>query len=133
MSVLQGPCVSMWGHAPPERPGLSPGLLISLCSALLSRAFMVQVNVQLHCGCPSTHLHIRGLQSFLLTFLRVYWSLNLFGLLIFCTFKKFCPFRASLEDQQVKSLLAMWETQVRSPGQEDPLEKGMVTHSSTLT
>lgn len=39
-----GPCVSTWGHAPPERPGLSPGLLISLCSALLSRAFMVQVN-----------------------------------------------------------------------------------------
>ena len=27
----------------------------------------------------------------------------------------------------------MWETQVRSPGWEDPLEKGMATHSSTLT
>ena len=26
----------------------------------------------------------------------------------------------------------MWETQVRSTGQEDPLEKGMVTHSSIL-
>ena len=26
----------------------------------------------------------------------------------------------------------MWETQVRSPGQEDPLEKEMVTHSDIL-
>ena len=34
--------------------------------------------------------------------------------------------------QSVKNLSAMWETQVGSPGQEDPLEKGMVTHSSIL-
>ena len=26
----------------------------------------------------------------------------------------------------------MWETQVQLPGQEDPLEKEMATHSSTL-
>ena len=26
----------------------------------------------------------------------------------------------------------MWETQVQSPGWEDPLEKGMATHPSTL-
>ena len=32
----------------------------------------------------------------------------------------------------VKCLPAMWETQVRSLGLEDPLEKKMVTHSSTL-
>ena len=32
----------------------------------------------------------------------------------------------------VKHLVAMWETQVRSLGQEDPLEKEMATHSSTL-
>ena len=32
----------------------------------------------------------------------------------------------------IKRLLTMWETQVRSLGQEDPLEKAMVTHSSTL-
>ena len=32
----------------------------------------------------------------------------------------------------VKSLPAVWETQVRSLGQEDPLEKEMATHSSTL-
>ena len=32
----------------------------------------------------------------------------------------------------VKNLPAMKETRVRSLGQEDPLEKGMVTHSSIL-
>ena len=32
----------------------------------------------------------------------------------------------------VKILLAMQETQVQSLGQEDPLEKGMITHSSIL-
>ena len=32
----------------------------------------------------------------------------------------------------VKSLPAMWETWVRSLGQEDPLEKEMATHSSIL-
>ena len=32
----------------------------------------------------------------------------------------------------VKNLPAMWETQVRSLGQEDPLEKEMATHSSIL-
>ena len=40
--------------------------------------------------------------------------------------------RASLVVQRVKCLPAMWETQVRSLDQEDPLEKGMVTHSSTF-
>ena len=39
---------------------------------------------------------------------------------------------ASLVAQTVKRLPAMRETQVRSPGQEDPLEKEMATHSSTL-
>ena len=37
-----------------------------------------------------------------------------------------------MEAQRVKNLLAMWETQIRSLGQEDPLEKGMATHSSVL-
>ena len=32
----------------------------------------------------------------------------------------------------VKNLPAMQETRVRSLGQEDPLEKGMATHCSTL-
>ena len=36
------------------------------------------------------------------------------------------------EAQMVKNLPAMQETQVRSLGQEDPLEKGMAIHSSIL-
>ena len=34
--------------------------------------------------------------------------------------------------QTVKCLLAVWETWIRSLGQEDPLEKEMATHSITL-
>ena len=34
--------------------------------------------------------------------------------------------------QMVKSMPAMWETWVQSLGWEDPLEKEMATHSSTL-
>ena len=40
--------------------------------------------------------------------------------------------QASLVAQKVKSLPAMQETWVQSLGQEDPLEKAMATHSSTL-
>ena len=42
------------------------------------------------------------------------------------------PYRASLVAQMVKNLPAMQEAWVRSLGQEDPLEKGMATHSSIL-
>ena len=41
-------------------------------------------------------------------------------------------FRASLVTQTDKCLPAMQETQVRSLGWEDPLEKGMATHSRIL-
>ena len=34
--------------------------------------------------------------------------------------------------QTVKRLPVMWETQVRSLGREDPLEKEMATHSSII-
>ena len=40
--------------------------------------------------------------------------------------------RAYLVAQTVKSLPAVWETQVQSLGREDPLEKGKATHSSIL-
>ena len=40
---------------------------------------------------------------------------------------------ASLVTQTVKSLPAGWETQVRPLGQEDTLEKEMMTHSRILT
>ena len=39
---------------------------------------------------------------------------------------------ASLVAQTVKNLPAMQETWVLSLGQEDPLEKGMTTHSNIL-
>ena len=39
---------------------------------------------------------------------------------------------ASLVAQTVKRLSAMWETWVRLLGREDPLEKEMAMHSSTL-
>ena len=40
--------------------------------------------------------------------------------------------RTSLVAQMVKRLLAMQKTWVQSLGLEDPLEKEMATHSSTL-
>ena len=40
--------------------------------------------------------------------------------------------KSCLVAQMVKRLPIMWETQVQSLGQEDPLEKEMATHSSTL-
>ena len=40
--------------------------------------------------------------------------------------------KTSLVAQMVKNLPAMWETQVPSLGWEDPLEKGMATHSSRM-
>ena len=39
---------------------------------------------------------------------------------------------ASLVTHMVKCLPAVWETQVRSLGWKDPLEKEMATHSSTF-
>ena len=44
----------------------------------------------------------------------------------------YLPLRASLGAQTVKNLRGMQETQVRSLGREDPLGKGMATHSSIL-
>ena len=43
-----------------------------------------------------------------------------------------CPLIYSLVVQMVKNLPAMQEMQVQSLGWEDPLEKGMATHSSIL-
>ena len=41
-------------------------------------------------------------------------------------------FGASLVAQRVKRLPTLWETWVQTLGWEDPLEKEMATHSSTL-
>ena len=45
---------------------------------------------------------------------------------------RFQYIQASLVAQMVKNLLVVQETQDQSRGQEDPLEKGMATHSSIL-
>ena len=44
----------------------------------------------------------------------------------------FCSYRASLVNQMVNNLPAMWKAGVQFLGWEDPLEKGMATHSSVL-
>ena len=51
--------------------------------------------------------------------------------IIICLIPSVSP-KASLVAQSVKSLPAVQETQVRSLGWEDPLEKEMATHSSIL-
>ena len=48
------------------------------------------------------------------------------------TGRPWLPTPVSLGLPQVMNLPAMWETRVHSLGQEDPLEKGMATHSSIL-
>ena len=50
-----------------------------------------------------------------------------------CFVKHHSITRASLGAQTVKNPLAMQETRVQSLGREDPPEKDMATHSSTLT
>ena len=54
--------------------------------------------------------------------IRLYTSLGLW----------FNTWWASLMVQTIKNLPAMQETQVRSLGQEDPLERGMTTYSSIV-
>ena len=51
-----------------------------------------------------------------------------------CAFSHWLMLRknASLVAQRLKHLPGMWETWVQSLGREDPLEKEMATHSSTL-
>ena len=51
---------------------------------------------------------------------------------IMCVAIGFSVCWTSLVAQMVKHLPAMQETWVSSLGQEDPLEEGMATHSSTL-
>ena len=46
--------------------------------------------------------------------------------------KGYIKTKASLVAQRVKRLPAMWKTWLQSLGQEDPLEKGMATHSNVL-
>ena len=58
---------------------------------------------------------------------------SFFQIFDFCDiFPSSVAFLSSLVAQMVKRLPTMWETQVQSLGREDPLEKEMAIHSSTL-
>ena len=61
--------------------------------------------------------------------LPIYFNFKIF----LYTFTKALGQRGSLVAQTVKRLPAMWETRVRFLGWEDPLEKEMAIHSSTLS
>ena len=58
----------------------------------------------------------------------------LFGVLFNCILflREDTTTRASLEAQRLKNTAAMQETQIRSLGREDSIEKEMATHSSIL-
>ena len=49
-----------------------------------------------------------------------------------CIYMNVFAYGASQVDQTVRNPPAMWDTWVQSLGQEDPLEKEMAAHSSTL-
>ena len=59
-------------------------------------------------------------------------SVFLFLLVLFPFVLAASSFKASLMAQRIKRLPAKQETQVLSLGWEDPLEKGMTTHSNIL-
>ena len=62
--------------------------------------------------------------------MKITWNINTFSLgNIYNTTRLGEVFPG---DSVVKNHLPMQETQVQSPGQEDPLEKEMATHSSIL-
>ena len=60
-----------------------------------------------------------------ISFSSKFWCFVMFSLNV-------CTNRASLMAQFIKKPPAVQETQVPSLGWEDPLEKGMATHSSIL-
>ena len=45
---------------------------------------------------------------------------------------RLCPVKGFPDGSVVKNLAARQEMMLRSPGQEDPLEEGMATHSNIL-
>ena len=68
---------------------------------------------------------------------HIYFSIKLIYLIILSLFSFFpeCVTYSSqlfLVTQTVKNLPVLWETRVWSLGRQDPLEKGMKTHSSIL-
>ena len=76
-----------------------------------------------HLGSPGSSVH-RILQDRILELVAIPFSMGSSQPRVSCM--------ASLVAQRLRRLPEMWETQVRSLGQKDPLEKEMATHSSIL-
>ena len=68
------------------------------------------------CVCVCVHIYTRRWQNMCSIFKHIFTYME----------------EVSLVAQMVKRLPTMQETQVRSLGREDPLEKEIATHSSTL-
>ena len=92
--------------------------ILSLPAILLNSAFSWVWLSLLPFASLLSQLFVKPPQTTTLTS-YIYFSLGWFWL-------------ASLVAQTVKHLPIMWETWVRSLGREDPLEKEMASHSSTL-
>ena len=123
--------------------------LIFMMVTDLKTAYISVITLSTQSSCPST-VHLSNIDAILSVFnwngkklsVNLYFQavLRLWDLNSFRTFglkqylRTFSAFKqlASLVAQTVKNLPAMWETLVWSLGQEDPLEKGMATHSSIL-
>ena len=74
---------------------------------------------------------LKKLNVFLMPFITLSITLNLSIISLF--FLCFLGLEGtSLVAQMIKNMCAVQETQVHSLDQEDPLEKGMATHSSIL-
>ena len=110
----------------------------STCSQQGTRTCAVSVRCEWNCSLPSVACCWRSFSSAISHFLSFLQSVTLFtcspdasscwpALILF-----YCTFWASLVSQTVKNLPVMQETQIRSLGREDPLEKGIATHSSIL-
>ena len=98
----------------------------------------------LHCQCQVSGEKIHsslseGLNSFLIRFwwissvqllscVQLFWWI----VAIFSFNNIYWAFTISILAQMAKNMPELWETQVRSLGQKDPLEEGMTTHSSIL-
>ena len=93
------------------------GIAGSYSSSILSFVFL-ETSILFSTMASPIYIPISSIQRF--PFLHILANISLWS------------FWASLLTQLVKNLSAMWETWVRSLGWEDPLEKGMVTHSSIL-
>ena len=101
-------------------PGIDPSSIKCLQDCFLSLS--VSVSLQLLFPQTPTSSSIKPYSVLYLFEDKIFFALHL----------PLPTYQASLVAQTVKNLPAMQETWVQSLGQEDPLEKGLTTHSSSL-